>query len=265
MSFSQPPSFSGFCGSDVPVPILDDTEISRPVHLRRPETPTGACPTDPPPILPVLPPNGCIHRISTETMADLLSGCYDGMFQSLHIVDCRYPYEFEGGHINGAVNFTDPRQFVAEFFVTPKPGALIIFHCEFSHNRGPQMAMHFRNYDRDANRMQYPAIHYPQVYLLDGGYRAFYRAHPGHCNGSYVSMLDDAHRLNGDLSRATIRYREAFESFNDSPRRALRPARNVLHTSLRSPKQSQIPVDDSPTKLAMFRTSPLRRMGPLFE
>jgi len=31
-------------------------------------------------------------------------------------------------------------------------------------------------------------LFYPEVYLLDGGYRSFYKAHPDRCDGSYVKM-----------------------------------------------------------------------------
>ena len=32
-------------------------------------------------------------------MADLLSGRYDDVISSFRLIDCRYPYEFEGGHV----------------------------------------------------------------------------------------------------------------------------------------------------------------------
>lgn len=271
MRLSQPSTFCGFPGLDVPVPILDDTDsdsgmapVSRSCSVPRvpevrsiPRSGSVPCGPEAAPILPILQSTGCIHRISACTLADAMQGRYEGLFSSLHVIDCRYDYEFEGGHIENAVNFVDPRQFVTEFFDNPIPDALLVFHCEFSHNRGPQMAMHFRNYDRDANRARYPAMHYPQIYVLEGGYRAFYRAYPELCTGGYVTMLDDGHRANGDLSRATTRYREAFETFNSSPRK---PLSRVTRNSLRSPKQSAL-LDESPTRRAMHRRSPLRRLN----
>ncbi len=35
-----------------------------------------------------------------------------------------------------------------------------------------------RNQDRDANKDCYPSLYYPEVYLLDNGYKAFYEQHP---------------------------------------------------------------------------------------
>lgn len=54
------------------------------------------------------------------------------------IIDCRYPYEFLGGHIQGAVNiYTEEgiRRFLSE---TTK-SQILVFHCEFSSHRGPKL------------------------------------------------------------------------------------------------------------------------------
>lgn len=55
------------------------------------------------------------------------------------IVDCRYPYEFEGGHIQGATNiYTE--EGISELVQRPaSQPTVLIFHCEFSSERGPKM------------------------------------------------------------------------------------------------------------------------------
>jgi len=40
-----------------------------------------------------------LKSISAETMSSLLNGDYDDDVEQAIIVDCRYPYEFDGGHI----------------------------------------------------------------------------------------------------------------------------------------------------------------------
>lgn len=75
------------------------------------------------------------------------------------MIDARYSYEFEGGHITGAENFGlwDEKRFMDEFFpdsLGPKmppavpgdgevpkfePRDILIFHCEFSSARGPAL------------------------------------------------------------------------------------------------------------------------------
>ncbi len=37
-----------------------------------------------------------------------------------------------------------------------------------------QRSRFLREYDRRINDSNYPKLYYPEVYLLDGGYRAFY-------------------------------------------------------------------------------------------
>lgn len=50
--------------------------------------------------LPIIPGNhNDLNSISPETLADLIGGKYSDTIGSYRIIDCRYPYEFDGGHI----------------------------------------------------------------------------------------------------------------------------------------------------------------------
>ena len=80
--------------------------------------------------------NPALNTITPVTLSTLMSG--KGHTHYI-IVDCRFDYEFEGGHINGALNMNDPNQMEETFFsnkdmildIMTKRTA-IIFHCEFS-------------------------------------------------------------------------------------------------------------------------------------
>ena len=50
---------------------------------------------------------------------------------------------------------------------------VIVFHSEFSSERGPGLLRFLRNEDRAANRDAHPKLFYPALYLLEGGYKAF--------------------------------------------------------------------------------------------
>lgn len=53
---------------------------------------------------------------------------------------------------------------------------LVIFHCEFSSQRAPSLLKYLRENDRNANLENYPALFYPELYLLHGGYKNFFES-----------------------------------------------------------------------------------------
>lgn len=56
------------------------------------------------------------------------------------IVDCRFEYEFRGGHIAKAINRKTMEEIEREFMDSPNSEKLvIIFHCEFSSFRAPRL------------------------------------------------------------------------------------------------------------------------------
>ncbi|NXD05264.1 MPIP2 phosphatase, partial [Certhia familiaris] len=126
-----------------------------------------------------------LKYISPGTLAAVLRGHFSSIIESSIVVDCRYPYEYEGGHIKGAVNL--PLQRDVEEFLLEQPfvpldasrRAIIIFHCEFSVERGPNMCKFLRQRDRSCH--EYPELHYPELYVLKGGYREFFFQFPSHC------------------------------------------------------------------------------------
>ncbi|NXA75021.1 MPIP2 phosphatase, partial [Thryothorus ludovicianus] len=126
-----------------------------------------------------------LKYISPGTVAALLTGNFSSFIESSIVVDCRYPYEYEGGHIKGAVNLPlqrDVEEFLLEQPILPLDAnkrVIIIFHCEFSVERGPKMCRFLRERDRSCH--EYPQLHYPELYVLKGGYREFFFQFPSHC------------------------------------------------------------------------------------
>ncbi|NXM02073.1 MPIP2 phosphatase, partial [Tyrannus savana] len=126
-----------------------------------------------------------LKYISPDTLVAVLTGQWSSFLESSIIVDCRYPYEYEGGHIKGAVNL--PLQRDVERFLLQQPilplhpskRVIIIFHCEFSAHRGPKMCRFLREKDRSCH--EYPQLHYPELYVLKGGYRDFFLQYPALC------------------------------------------------------------------------------------
>ncbi|XP_073451582.1 uncharacterized protein [Aquarana catesbeiana] len=132
-----------------------------------------------------------LRYITSHTLAHLLEGRYKDTVEEYYVVDCRYPYEYAGGHIKGAWNLYK-EELLAEYFLKraspPESRAVLIFHCEFSSERAPKLCRILRNLDRKENI--YPRLYYPELYLLKGGYKEFYENFTDLCEPQgYVNML----------------------------------------------------------------------------
>ncbi|XP_029774298.1 M-phase inducer phosphatase 1 isoform X4 [Suricata suricatta] len=125
-----------------------------------------------------------LKYISPEIMASVLNGKFASLIKEFVIIDCRYPYEYEGGHIKGAVNLhmeEEVEDFLLKKPIVPTDGkrVIVVFHCEFSSERGPRMCRYVRERDRLGN--EYPKLHYPELYVLKGGYKEFFLKCQSHC------------------------------------------------------------------------------------
>lgn len=150
-----------------------------------------------------------LMRIKPSTLVEVLSGIYDHQMDGFQIVDCRFGYEYEGGHVMGAVNLSTVER-VKNYFLHPegekklpirsqsgKPNSVgewkkkvLIFHCEFSAKRAPSMALALRQADR-ALAHDYPSCHYPEVYILQGGYCGFFKEFANACEPRCYIEMDD--------------------------------------------------------------------------
>ncbi|GAA6037184.1 hypothetical protein JCM8097_008776 [Rhodosporidiobolus ruineniae] len=166
-----------------------------------------------------------LMRISPETLNELHCGRYRDGIKEFLVIDCRFDYEYDGGHIDGAINLSEHADIEARLLnssnlpvpstsdCAPRDGkTILIFHCEFSAKRAPTSAKFLRNQDRLKNFAAYPNIHYPEVYVLQGGYEAFFKAFPERCVGGYVVMDHPEH----DAKRSVNlnKFREAKRQFN---------------------------------------------------
>lgn len=88
-----------------------------------------------------------LKTISPQTLANLINNNFKDTIESYIVVDCRYPYEYEAGHIKDAVNIYT-KEGILETFVRSartsmsdlnKRKNILIFHCEFSSERGPNL------------------------------------------------------------------------------------------------------------------------------
>uniref|UniRef100_A0A674K1P9 M-phase inducer phosphatase n=1 Tax=Terrapene triunguis TaxID=2587831 RepID=A0A674K1P9_9SAUR len=125
-----------------------------------------------------------LKYIDPEMIVSVLTGKFASFIKECVIIDCRYPYEYEGGHIKGAVNLhmeEDVADFLLKKPIMPSENkrVIIVFHCEFSSERGPRMCRFVRERDRLGN--EYPNLHYPELYVLKGGYKDFFLRCRNYC------------------------------------------------------------------------------------
>lgn len=85
------------------------------------------------------PEHGSLPRVNSDTMIGVLNGNFSHHYDRTLIVDCRFEYEYEGGHIQGALNYNDKEQLAQQLFAEAQSNTLIIFHCEYSNHRAPLM------------------------------------------------------------------------------------------------------------------------------
>ncbi len=153
-----------------------------------------------------------LPRITKGTMVEVLDGKYGQCYDRSIVVDCRFEYEYKGGHIEGAVNVNNKEELANQLFETGQnEKTLLVFHCEYSAHRAPIMyvpqcserefllnflhrAKFVRHRDRAANSHRYPSLTYPEIYILDGGYSAFFTEYRVRCfPQNYVEMAAKEH------------------------------------------------------------------------
>lgn len=91
--------------------------------------------------------------LTTLQMDRLLDGKFEDQIRDFHVVDCRFDYEYNGGHIPGAVNINTTTAveelLLGPSLMKPKPSVsgdgnkktVLIFHCEFSAKRAPTLCV----------------------------------------------------------------------------------------------------------------------------
>jgi rhodanese-related sulfurtransferase len=156
-----------------------------------------------------------VKYITSDTMCRLLNEEYENEIEDYTIIDCRYPYEYEGGHIEGGINLYETKDITCEFLSNikhlhnPEKRHVLIFHCEFSSERGPKLARFLRNKDREVNCDNYPNLHYPEIYVLKDGYKNFYEQSPENCvPQTYKPMLHKDHFVDLKYYRAKAKASE---------------------------------------------------------
>lgn len=118
-------------------------------------------------------------------LPEILSNILNNMDIDLQLIDCRFEYEYYGGHILNAINIDNTDLLKKN--IEQLKNKILVFYCEFSSVRAPRIAKYLRNYDRFNN--MYPQLDFPEIYVLEGGYKKFFELYSNLCiPNNYIRM-----------------------------------------------------------------------------
>ncbi|KAI9738760.1 MAG: cell division cycle- protein [Cirrosporium novae-zelandiae] len=160
-----------------------------------------------------------LPRITRDTLINALDGKYDSFYKQRIIIDCRFEYEYKGGHIDGAENFNDKEDLESRLFDNPPTcDTLLILHCEYSAHRAPHMARFVRQADRAKNKDIYPQLTYPEICYPQNYVEMEDAAHASACERG----LSKVKQQRSKLTRAqTFAFGEQSPNIEESPTTAV--------------------------------------------
>jgi len=132
-----------------------------------------------------------------DALASLRSRSSDLL--DVKLIDCRFPFAYDAGRVCGATNAYTPRD--AQRVLTRESGVdagarvAVVFYCARGEDESLRMWRHIRNLDRRSHVVDYPALSFPLMYVLRGGFDAFYDAHPEWCQGSKITLNDTSYDI----------------------------------------------------------------------
>lgn len=203
-------------------------------------------------LMPIVDTQDGCQCIDGDALEALIAGRTG--HDAYHIIDCRFPFEHEGGCIHSphTHNIWDPAAIEKMFFpeghsmVDDRQRTAIIFHCEFSSKRAPKMCKHLRALDRQiVPTSQYPHLCYPEMYILKSGYNEFVETHTHICRPGplssggklYTEMLDKC--WTEQFQRSQAEYQTAWKKLNKrDKKKGSRPSGHHGRASLESSPQA---------------------------
>ncbi|CCH62566.1 hypothetical protein TBLA_0H02820 [Henningerozyma blattae CBS 6284] len=138
------------------------------------------------------------NRISSNTLFNLINDTklWKNHYSDLKIIDCRFNYEFIGGHIENSININSIEHLKNFYFDSTrkcsKKPELLIFHCEFSQFRSLYLLKQLRRLDRFNCLDNYPLLNFPDLLILNEGYKDWFSYYPLKCSPqNYIPMVSN--------------------------------------------------------------------------
>lgn len=157
---------------------------------------------------PTVDNNGRGKIITPVELLDLMCGQrMPKGYENVVILDARFPFEYDSGHIYGSINMWRYADMVEKFFhpknIDNYKRTVFVFTCEFCSSRGPGLAAGFRDFAVLLTKAVFGTTTYdmkfkdepidkevalpldidffPHLYYINGGYNKFFEAFPEVC------------------------------------------------------------------------------------
>ena len=137
--------------------------------------------------------------ITSAALSELISDPLKSEYDNIVILDCRYPHEYKGGRILGAVNVRTHDQLCS--LRSRTSNALFVFYSEDSSSRAPAVHAAFRRRAMRRCTQNGTGCH---CAILKDGFKKFYADSPHLCVGSFKS------KSSAPLKRV-VEYERAFQ------------------------------------------------------
>ncbi len=158
-------------------------------------------------------------------MTELLAGKFTNAIMDFQVVDCRFGYEYEGGHIPGAINLNTVEKVVGTFSLRSRPSlersAASAAIAEWqsrqvwqSTKARPRLPLRVQLQacpdhgsgsatGRSSSGARLPNCHFPEIYILQGGYCNFFQSYANLCEPQQYICMDDPRFLANDRPSST--------------------------------------------------------------
>ena len=106
-------------------------------------------------------------------------------------IDCRYPYEYNAGHIqnaSNAFNLAELNKYLPIEKGMKPSNSIYIFYCEYSQERAPTLLKELMRADALSENNYYI---YNDVYLLENGFKNAFLNNFPLCEGYYLNSEDE--------------------------------------------------------------------------
>ncbi|KAF4672872.1 cell division cycle 25 [Perkinsus olseni] len=143
---------------------------------------------------------------NTDTVAELVRSNQVRNEDAIYLIDCRYPYEYNGGHIMSAINFPpyeldSLKEFVFNDLASrDRRRAIIILHCEFSQLRAPVATDALKKHSA-----RYGCSRPLELYVMKGGYCDFFRKFKELCEPQSYTEMQGTMENNDSSNNADVR------------------------------------------------------------